>query len=94
VSVEEFGFSLGASAGVDVFTEGGKVAVGGAVVEIHVFGFLFSVSVSVSLAVPRLLDANSLSEFADVNKKSKKIFSPRQTIFLYTGAKSAEPHEC
>jgi hypothetical protein len=58
------------------------------------FGFLFRVSVSVSLAVARLLDANSLSEFADVNKKSKKIFSACRTIFLYTGGKSAEPHEC
>jgi hypothetical protein len=57
VGAEEFGFRLGASAGVDVFAEGGEVAVCGAVVEIHVFDFLFSVSVSVSLAVPRLLVA-------------------------------------
>jgi hypothetical protein len=60
------------------------------------FHFLFSVSVSVfvSLAVPRLLGEEIRIPRKDVNKKVKKIFSPHQTIFLYTHGKSAEPHKC
>jgi hypothetical protein len=56
--------------------------------------FLFRFSVSVSLAVPRLLGDEIRIPSADVNKKVKKIFSAHQTIFLYTCGKSAEPHEC
>jgi hypothetical protein len=48
----------------------------------------------VSLAVPRLLGDEIRIPRTDVNKKVKKIFSPRQKIFLYTHGKPAEPHEC
>jgi hypothetical protein len=58
------------------------------------FVFLFRFSVSVSLAVPRLLGDEIRISRTDVNKKSEKIFSPHQAIFLYTRSKSAEPHEC
>jgi hypothetical protein len=94
VGAEEFGFSLGAGASIDVFAEGREVAVSRAIIEIHVFGFLFSVSISGFARGSPLACCHSLPDFADVNKKSKKIFLPRHTIFLYTGSKSAEPHEC
>jgi hypothetical protein len=58
------------------------------------FSISISVSISVSLAVPRLLGEEIIMPRTDVNKKSKKIFSPRRKIFLYTHDKSAEPHGC
>jgi len=58
------------------------------------FVFLFSVSVSGFARGLPLACCHSLPESRDVNKKMQKIFSSRHTIFLYTGGKSAEPHEC
>ena len=50
------------------------------------FDFLFSVSVSVSLAVPRLLGEEIRIPRTDVNKKVKKYFHPIKQFFFTPAA--------
>jgi hypothetical protein len=59
----------------------------------HDFGFLFRFLFLFRSRFARLLGEEIRIPRTDVNKKSKKIFSPRRAIFLYTGSKSAEAHE-